>query len=222
MQLLYFLWMKTKTPPTLFDAGGSAAKHDDVHPFAAEEYENDTFTSIAAGGAMLRGKSFVHCTFKNCDLSNADCSGTLFESCTFTECNFSLVRMNDAKMRGVVFTGCKILGVVFTPCDTLIIDMHFTKCVLRNCNFSGLSLRKMAATNCEIIDSDFINIDLTDADFTESSFQGTEFNNANLTRASFIDARGYEINPLSNKIRKARFSMPEAISLVEYLGVIIN
>jgi fluoroquinolone resistance protein len=223
-QLLYVLRMKSTAAPTLFDTTRAMTTHDEAEadPFAAEEFENATFANVSARGGVLRGKTFTRCHFKNCDLSGANLSGSLFENCTFTDCNVSLVIMNDAKMRGVTFTACKILGVVFSQCNTLSVDMNFTKCMLRNCNFSELTLRKMSVRQCEIIDSDFINVDLTGADFSDSSFTGSEFNNANLTRASFIDARGYAINPLSNKIKKAQFSMPEAISLVEYLGVVIK
>jgi uncharacterized protein YjbI with pentapeptide repeats len=83
-------------------------------------------------------------------------------------------------------------------------------------------LKKAKFTKCNIVESDFINCDLSESDFSESEFKDTIFNNVNLQKANFYDAFGYSINPLNNKVAKAVFSLPAAISLVEHLGVIIK
>ena len=45
---------------------------------------------------------------------------------------------------------------------------------------------------------------------------------ANLEKASFVGARGYSIDPRSNKIRKAAFSVPDVLSLLEAFEIVIK
>jgi uncharacterized protein YjbI with pentapeptide repeats len=69
---------------------------------------------------------------------------------------------------------------------------------------------------------DFVNSDLSACDFQNSTLSGSLFHNTNLSRANFVGANDYRIDPLSNKLEKAQFSMPEAISLFEAMGIIIE
>ena len=50
-------------------------------------------------------------------------------------------------------------------------------------------------------------------------FVGTHANlisehNCNLSKANFLEAKNYAINPQVNKIQKGKFSIPEALSLL--------
>jgi uncharacterized protein YjbI with pentapeptide repeats len=138
------------------------------------------------------------------------------------ECNLSLAKFLNTKLRKTEFSGCKLQGNNFSQADSFALDIGFRKCIISNCIFSELKLRKTSFTECELDDCDFYKSDLTEADFTLASLQGTVFENTILEKAIFTDARNYAINPLKNNIKKARFSMPEAISLIESLGIIIR
>ena len=76
--------------------------------------------------------------------------------------------------------------------------------------------------NCQINNSDFYQSDLTGANFSGSDLKDTIFENSRLSEANFVDSKNYRINPFTNKIKNARFSMPEAITLLKSLDIIID
>ncbi len=65
----------------------------------------------------------------------------------------------------------------------------------------------------------FIETLLTGARFDESDLEHTLFHQCNLEGASFKNARNYFIDPTTNKLKGASFSLPEAISLLTNLGI---
>lgn len=190
--------------------------------FESDEHADETFNDISAQERDFSNSTFSHCVFQRCDFSSSDFASALFEDCTFDECNLSLIKLNDAKLQKTMFRGSKLLGINFTHCSRFALDISFEQSFITNCNFSRMKLKKTLFRCCEITDTDFPDADLSEADFTEASFRGVIFNNTNLSKALFIDARGYAINPSNNSIRHAVFSLPEAVSLVEQLGVIIR
>ena len=76
--------------------------------------------------------------------------------------------------------------------------------------------------DCRAHDADFQEVDLTSADFSQSDFQGTLFNNCNLSKADFRSSRNYQIDPRTNKVKAAKFSLPEAIGLLLGFGIILD
>jgi uncharacterized protein YjbI with pentapeptide repeats len=132
------------------------------------------------------------------------------------------MKLNGTSLLGVDFVQCKIMGVSFIKSSSFGLDVRFTESVISNCNFSGMKMKKSIFRQCEISDTDFIDSDLTGSDFSGSTFSGAVFNHTNLSKTDFTEARGYLIHPLNNVIKKAIFSMPDAVSLIEQLDVIIR
>ena len=66
----------------------------------------------------------------------------------------------------------------------------------------------------ELRETDFSECDLTGAVFDDCDLGGATFEKTVLEKADFTNARNYSINPESNRIRKARFSMPEVVGLL--------
>lgn len=60
----------------------------------------------------------------------------------------------------------------------------------------------------------FTNTNLTEADFSNVDFFGTVFHNSDLYKADFSTALNYNIDPRTNNIKKAKFSLPEAVGLL--------
>ena len=50
----------------------------------------------------------------------------------------------------------------------------------------------------------------------------SRFNHTNLTEADFSDATHYNISAVDNTLKKTRFSLPEAISLLYSLDIILK
>ena len=64
--------------------------------------------------------------------------------------------------------------------------------------------------------------DLTEADFRDCNLAETVFTGANLTRADFRGAKDYVISPQDNRVRRAKFSFPEVMSLLRCLEIEIE
>ncbi|MBL8965732.1 MAG: pentapeptide repeat-containing protein [Spirochaetaceae bacterium] len=170
----------------------------------------------------LSGKEFSRCSFTDCDFSECDLTGTTFEKCGFTSCNLSNPVIAKARFVDVVFDRSKLLGLNFHHCDQLVFDIAFLECAVRSCNFTDLKMKKARFTRSEFRDCDFQNTFLVEADFSEAVFDNTLFHNSDLQRASFYRAAGYSIDPGTNKLKKAVFSVPEVLSLLGPLGIVIK
>jgi fluoroquinolone resistance protein len=86
-------------------------------------------------------------------------------------------------------------------------------------SFSDLDLKNLNFNNCKIFDCDFFNTNLTKANFEDSDLKKSRFQNSNLSFASFKNAKNYNINPNQNKFLKTKFSLPEAISLLDNFNI---
>ena len=58
------------------------------------------------------------------------------------------------------------------------------------------------------------NSNLAGSDFGNSDLQASKFQNTNLEKANFVGAKNYYIDPTQNKLKKAKFSSPEVLSLL--------
>ena len=69
----------------------------------------------------------------------------------------------------------------------------------------------------EYSENEFRNVDYSNSDISNKSFWNCTFADCDFTdlqKANFIDAKGYDIDPMINTIRKAKFSAPEALNLL--------
>lgn len=164
-------------------------------------FENCIFTGYDFKGIKLAHAKFIDCTFKNCDLSNVSLANTRLRSCSFEI--------------------CKILGVQWVHCNDFT-GPSFKECNLSYSNFSGLNLKKNQFVNCNMMEADFSGADLSECNFSLCDFLNTRFQDTNLMKANFQGAFNYLIDPINNKVKGAKFSLPEATGLLKGLGVVIN
>jgi fluoroquinolone resistance protein len=82
---------------------------------------------------------------------------------------------------------------------------------MKNAVFSGSKIKE----------SHFTNTCLNSADFSGADLSGTIFHNCELSKADFTSAFQYAINPQTNKIKKAKFSLPEAAGLLHGFDITI-
>ena len=132
------------------------------------------------------------------------------------------MKIEKTKLQNVYFHGCKISGVNFSVVNTLLLKVRFEDCLISECNFTALQLQETGFRNCRIHNCDFYQAILTGADFSGSDLKDSLFENTDLSKANFSEARNYIINPLTNKIKKARFSLPEAMVLLNSFEIILE
>ncbi len=176
---------------------------------------------VSLEGTVLRESIFEECTFESCTIINSKLDHTKFLNCEFKDSLLSAVVPLDSRFLEVAFKSCKVLGMDWTKALE-IRDLSFAECQLNFSNFRFLKLAGLKIARCQIKDSDFTEADLSGADFRGSDLENTRFFKTNLTGADFRQAVNYAIDVANNGVKKAHFSLPEAVALLRGLGIIID
>ena len=159
--------------------------------------------------------TYENCVFNNCDFSNADLSNFSFSECEFSGCNISMAKLTKTSFNDIVFKGCKLLGLHFEDCQTTPFIVAFENCILNFSSFYKQKLKKTVFRNSTIQEVDFTDADLHSSVFDQCDLTKTKFENTILEKADLRTAFNYSINPELNKIKKAKFSIPGIIGLLD-------
>lgn len=180
---------------------------------AGVEFGDETFEGLDCRGKTLSGKEFNGCAFIGVSFAEATLLRCKLIECTFQKCDFSNTLLKSSTLRDVVFEDSKLLGVNWTVVNAAT-HMIFRRSVLSLGNFNGMDLRKWVLSECVARELELGHTNLTDADCRGTDFSGSRFHQCNLTKADFRDAFNYAIRPADNVLKQARFSLPEATSLL--------
>jgi uncharacterized protein YjbI with pentapeptide repeats len=82
-------------------------------------------------------------------------------------------------------------------------------------------LKNTVFKKCQLQEASFMECDLTAAKFIDCDLDKTIFDRVNLEKADFSTARNYSINPAINRVKKAKFSLPDVVGLLSYLDIVI-
>lgn len=189
------------------------------------EYDDRILSDLTFESGQVNETTFTDCTFKNCNLRETEFVYCRFNDCSFEDCDLSLITVEDCSFREVRFKSSKVVGVNWISADWPRISssspINFTDCVLDYSTFIGLTLNKISFKGCLAKDVEFSEANLTSADFRDATLDKSRFNNTNLTQANFDGAKEYKIDIAKNIIKKTKFSVPEAYSLVHNMEDII-
>lgn len=191
---------------------------------ARTEYSDAKFTGLTQPELVLRGRRFEYCTFTNCAFTEAKVLACTFLDCTFERCDLSLSSVRDSVFTRVDFRECKLMGINWAEIEQtnqFFKPFDFTNCNLNYGTFIGLDLKKVRLVECSALDADFAEADLTEAICTGTDFAESRFLHTNLSQADFTNARNYRIVPDLNTLKGAKFSLPEALSLLRNMEIVI-
>lgn len=196
------------------------------HPFAsAEEFTAQTFKRVSCPREALVRKEFERCTFTRASFSETTFDHCVFRDCTFTDCTLRFAHVQGSRFTNIKFEKSDVTYVNWAEATWstmgLINALSFTECNISHSTFFGLTLKKLVLQKCVAQNVDFADADLTQALCVETDFTESRFLNTNLTEANFTHAFGYAISPLSNTLKKARFSIPQALSLLTALEIVV-
>ena len=104
----------------------------------------------------------------------------------------------------------------------MIEDLEFTNCQINYSNFRLLKLPRIKIIDCEAKEVDFIATDLSGGIFKNTNFENSQFFKTNISGADFSCAKNYTIDVNNNILKKTRFSMPEALALLNGLDIILE
>jgi len=160
-------------------------------------------------------RAYESCVFSNCDFSKVNLSTTKFIDCDFNDCNFSEVIINDTFFQDVNFTACKMMGLHFENCNDFGFSVGFDRCILNYSSFFQMRLVKTKFEDCKLLDVDFSESDLTSGLFSNCDLSNALFDRSVLVKTNFKTAFNYSIDPENNKIKGAKFSLPEVMGLLK-------
>jgi len=185
-------------------------------------HQNKTFDKIIYKDVVVKEKEFIKCKFTNCDFSNITFEDCEFENCFFENCNLSSLIVKYSRFSDVTFKSCKMIGIAW---DEASMPFSIT-CEDSNISYSsfyGMKLKKMKIYKCIAHDVNFSEADMQLSKFNYTDLQDSIFQNTDLMKTNFENAFNYNgIDLLNGKIKKAVFSMPEAIVLLNNFDIILK
>lgn len=171
-------------------------------PLAKGEYENSTFT--------------------NCNFEETNLNDIKFISCDFHDCNWSLAQLNGTVLREVKFRDCKMLGLQFETCNDFGLSFSFENCQLNHSTFFQMNIKKTIFRNCQLREIDFSESNLSNVVFDNCDLSQAIFINTVLDKADFRTAYNYSIDPESNRLKKAKFSILGISGLLDKYDLVIE
>ena len=189
-------------------------------------YTDRTFKGIRLERDQIVSSEFYDCTFIHCSFAESVFRNCRFANCTFQQCDSSLIQVPNSTFSITRFENSKVIGVDWTRADwsatRLGGPIGFFKCAISHSTFIGLSLRGIQIKDCIAAGVDFREADLSQADFTGTDLSKSLFSKTNLTKADLSGARNYHITPGQNVLKQAKFSLPEAMSLLYSLDIVLT
>lgn len=162
------------------------------------------------------------CTFEAVDFTQQNLNGFSFIDCTFINCNLDMVAVGNTSFKKVDFIDCKLLGIRFDTSNPFLFEVTYENCYLNLASFYKMKIRKAIFKNCSLVETDFTQAHLAEADFSDSDLRRAIFQQTNLEKANFNSAKDYNIDPESNNIKKAKFSVPGVFGLLEKYNIVIK
>ena len=195
-------------------------------PESGRCHSEQVFEGLSLEGGEVASAEFRECEFAHGAFQEATLRACTFVECVFRECDLSLARLPHCHFTAVRFEKCKAIGVNWAesrwPEKRIWTPLEFRACVLDHSTFLGLDLKGVRFEECSAKDVDFREADLSESTFRGTDLEGSLFAETNLSGADLRGAVNYLIASGSNKLKGARFSLPEAMSLLAAMDIKID
>jgi uncharacterized protein YjbI with pentapeptide repeats len=186
-------------------------------------YADQVFKELNLDQQRIESSEFYDCKFIRCTFSESVFCSCRFVNCTFRDCDLSLIRLTGSSFSATRFEDSKVIGVDWTQADwsapSIGAPIVFFKSTLNHATFIGLKLSEIEIKDCIAVNVDFREADLSRSDFSGTDLSKSLFSNTDLTAADLSSARNYLIAPGQNTLKQAKFSLPEAMSLLHNLDI---
>lgn len=191
------------------------------------EYTTQDFKNLTCREQTFKGIQFAGCNFFKLSAGGSSFAHCQFEDCTFRHCDLNLAVLQHCTFKNATFEDCQLVGINWMATNlaqfknVFAHPLDFYRCVLNHAIFMGLNLQKVQMVDCIAKNVSFEEADLSHANCQRTEFTGSRFNLTNLTDADFSGARQYMISPTQNTLKKTKFSLPEAITLLDGLDILL-
>lgn len=191
-----------------------------------KKFNDQIITGLKVDQAQILSSEFVDCVFEECSLVETEIKNCRFVNCSFIRCDLSLAKVPESVFSSIRFEDSKIVGIDWTlaewPSTLLGKPLQFLKSTLNHSTFIGLSLEGVQFIDCAVVNVDFREADLSGADFSGTNLSESLFIHTKLKDADLSQARNYSINPGFNQLQGAKFSLPEAMSLLYNMDIMLT
>jgi uncharacterized protein YjbI with pentapeptide repeats len=190
------------------------------------EYENQTFQGLEYLQETIEEMVFIDCKFIKCDFHEIKVSGCTFRNCIFSGCTILNPKFKFTLAVGNIFEHCNLTGINWSDtvkAKTLLPPFYsLDDCLIKHNYFYHFAMKAFNFEECDLTGSIFEQCNLTNANFRRAQLADAKFDNNNLAGADFREAENYAISLEINKLKKAKFSFPEAIRLLEVVGIVVE
>jgi uncharacterized protein YjbI with pentapeptide repeats len=189
-------------------------------------YSDQELRDLNLAGIQLDASVFLDIFFIDCSFVETTFKKCRFVNCEFKRCDLSLSKIPGSIFINTFFDESKTIGVNWAQADWTTRDLgrpiKFNNSALNHSTLIGLQLNGIQILNCQAVNVDFREADLSKADFSGSDLSESLFIHTNLSEADLSRARNYLIDPGLNELKKAKFSLPEAMSLLYNMDIILT
>jgi uncharacterized protein YjbI with pentapeptide repeats len=185
-------------------------------------YEKKSFDGVRFAEKPLPPGEYDACVFTNCDFSGAMMAGWVLLDCRFVGCNLSMANISGASLRDVAFSRCKLLGLRFDTCNPIGLSIECDECALDHSSFYKAKIRKTVFRNSHLLEVDFSAADLTESVFDNCDLSGAVFSGTRLEKVDFRTSVNFSIDPDTNRIKKAKFSLAGIAGLLDKYDIQID
>ena len=144
---------------------------------------------------------FIDCDFENCSFEDCKIINCTFVNCKFYNCNIVSLSAQYSEIKNAEFKKCNLIGIHW---GGLLPSGKYAR-----------ALEKIE--NCYLKYNTFSDMNLKKFDFSGNIIQESLFDECDLK-----ESRGYIIDIPSNKLKQAKFSYPEVVSLLDSLEIEID
>lgn len=168
----------------------------------------------------LKETEFESVEFRGCTFT--DISGFGFSDCLFNSCNLSNVAIAKSKMQNVKFSDCKLIGINFFQTSDFGFTITFENCLLDYASFDHKKMNKSTFINCRLHGANFTQTDLSKSVMENCDLLNAVFSATNMTGMDFTTNYNFTIDPVSNLIKKTKFSASNLAGLLSVFDIIVQ
>lgn len=187
------------------------------------DYNNEVFADLELDGEVLQDMDFCDCVFRNCKIENSEVIRCRFLDCKFENCVIRTIKFSSARASSCEFYNCTMYGINWSA---LTDDEKSSKpfyaikdCLLKFNSFFNFTMIKMDFGQSDLLECDFSECNLQEVKLSHCNLEATSFFKCNLKKADFTSSQGYVVDAKTCDLKDSRFSFPEAISILDSLGV---
>lgn len=192
--------------------------------FTQSSYSKQTFQDLVFEKEVISHIEFEDCIFISCKFVQCRFDQCRCMHVEFKKCDLSVADVKTSSFMDVSFEESKVIGINWQETSfatSLTTTLRFHKSVVNYSIFGKANWKGLQMIECEAHDVDFSESNLDHANFSGTDLKDATFSHTDLHGADFRKAYNYLINPTTNTIKKALFSLPNAVGLLQPFSITI-